>query len=91
MAIHDEGDSWKHRDDEAPRPRSFEEQIQELSRARPFEPFTIVMSSGDRLHVTSEFALALGPVTFTVYLPGGGTARLRKKEIVMVEIPEPAA
>lgn len=86
----DAADNWTS-GDEPRRERRFDDQIHDLVRREPFEPFVIAMASGDRLHVTHDLALSAGPVPFTVYLPGGGIARLRKKQIVGIEIPEPAS
>ena len=86
----DDNESWKGDDDSGPPIDEIESELRELIRNQPFEPFTITMTSGRTYDVSNPFALAIGPVTFTVYYREG-TARLRKSEVAHVDIPEPAA
>ena len=85
----DDGESWKG-DEQGPPPDDMEAELQDLLRKEPFEPFTVTMTSGKTYDVSNPFALAIGPVTFTVY-HRDGTARLRKGDVAHVDVPEPAA
>ena len=77
--------------DETPQD-DFEEQIKRMMRASPFQPFEIILTSGDRYRVISEFSLAIGETTMsTLYPPKGGQSYFRKSQIIGIEVPEPAA
>jgi hypothetical protein len=74
------------------KPDRFDERIKQLLRAEPFHPFTIVLTSGDRIPITSGFSLVIGDRTlWTAELIKTGTFWIRKSQIVGIEIPEPIA
>lgn len=77
---------WSASEPDKPR-KTFEEEIEELLSAEPFEPFFIVMNSGERFGVTSPVSLSSTPTVYIVYTREG-TSRLRKSAISHIDIPE---
>ena len=68
-----------------------DDRIKQLLRVEPFHPFTIVLTSGDRIPITSPWSLAIGDRTiWTAELIKTGTFWIRKSQIVGVQIGEPA-
>ena len=66
--------------------RKFEDGIRELKHKDPFQPFNIVMSSGDKCLVQDPDMLIVGPVEIIyVVLRSGKNYRLRKSQIVAIE------
>lgn len=74
--------------DEPGRPRkTFEQEVQELLTAEPFEAFFLVMDSGERFAVASQHSLSAADTVYIVYTRNG-TSRLRKSAISHIDIPE---
>jgi len=68
------------------RPRKFEDGIRELKHKDPFQPFNIVMTSGDKCPVEDPDMLIVGPVEIIYVVPRSGrTVRLRKSQITAIE------
>ncbi len=66
--------------------QKFEDGIKELKHKDPFQPFNIVMSSGDRCLVEDPDMLIVGPVEIIYVVPRSGkTFRLRKSQVVAIE------
>jgi hypothetical protein len=69
---------------------SFIGEIHKLLDRDPFQPFTIVLNSGDRHEVTDPHQLALGE-TVAILIPKKSTSvHMRSNQIVGVEVLEPA-
>ena len=68
------------------------DQIRELLHAQPFQPFVIIMTSGDRYEVHNPDLLAIGQrhLFFFAYPKSDHMAWLRMNQIVSVETLEPA-
>ena len=78
-------------DDEKER---FEERLQKLQHQVPFEPFNIVMASGDRYRIDDPFTMVISAADVFCSEPKTGTiVRLRKSQIIAVEqlLSRPAA
>jgi hypothetical protein len=70
----------------------FDERIKTLLRDEHFQPFNIVLTSGDRIPISSPWSLAIGDRRiWTAQLIKTGTFWIRKSQIVGIEIPEPAS
>jgi len=72
----------------------FELILQKLQHQVPFEPFNIVMTSGDRYHIEDPFTMVIGAGDVFCSDPKTGMiVRLRKSQIVAVEqlLSRPAA
>ena len=72
----------------------FELILQKLQHQLPFEPFNIVMTSGDRYRVDDPFTMVIGAGDVFCSEPKSGMiVRLRKSQIVAVEqlLSKPAA
>jgi hypothetical protein len=66
--------------------QKFEDGIRELKRKDPFQPFNIVMTSGDKCRVDDPDMLIVGPVEIIYVVPRSGkTYRLRKSQVVAIE------
>ncbi len=75
-----------------PEDLNFEEELDRLSNAEPFVPFTVVMASGDRYEVTNPNLIAFGSDIVFIFRPKskGGSAYCRIYNISSIEITEPA-
>ena len=74
--------------EERGRPRkSFEAEVEELLAEEPFEPFFLVMNSGERFAVTSQHSLSSTDTVYIVYTRDG-TSRLRRSAISHIDVPE---
>lgn len=65
--------------------------ITELHRVldlRPFQPFFIVMNSGERYEVTGSHQVAVGRNVIVVLRPGQNSLYLRINQISSLETPE---
>ena len=69
---------------------NFEDELRRYADARPFTPFDIVVTSGDRYSITDWHQLAFGGNTVVVVLPKTGIQFFRKNQIVAVHVHEPA-
>jgi hypothetical protein len=69
---------------------NFEEELIKYADAKPFVPFDIVVTSGDRYTINSRWQLAFGGNTIVVVLPRTGIQFFRKNQIVAVHVHEPA-
>jgi hypothetical protein len=73
---------------------SFETILRRLQHQLPFEPFNIVMASGDRYRIDDPFTMVISPADVFCSEPKSGMiVRLRKSQIVAVEqlLSKPAA
>ena len=70
----------------------FGEELDRLSNAERFVPFTVVMASGDRYDVTDPNLIAFGSDVVFIFRPKskGGSAYCRIYNISSIEITEPA-
>lgn len=68
----------------------FEGEIEKLLRREPFEPFEVILTSGDRYTVTGPFSLAFRGNSVVLFPPKQAHVFFRKSQIVAVEVPEPA-
>lgn len=60
--------------------------LRELMGRDPFTPFTIILTSGDRVKISNPELLALGASQFTYYFPRSDRwAMLRLNQIAMVK------
>jgi protein-L-isoaspartate O-methyltransferase len=69
----------------------FEDELRRYSRAEPFVPFDIVVTSGDRYEITHWEQLAFGGNMVVVVQPKSGIRFFRKNQIVAVHVHEPSA
>lgn len=67
------------------------DEIRGLLDRRPFHPFVIVMSSGDRYEVTERHQLAIGTSVIVFLPPKSASIYLRSNQISSVEALEPSA
>jgi hypothetical protein len=73
---------------------SFEAILRRLQHQLPFEPFNIVMASGDRYRIGDPFTMVISPADVFCSEPTSGMiVRLRKSQIVAIEqlLSKPAA
>jgi hypothetical protein len=77
----------------AEREESALDTVRHLKRREPFEPFRIVMTSGDRYLIEDPDALAIASSQLHYYPRGGMGIHMRLNQIAAVEEPEqrPAA
>lgn len=69
----------------------FDDVIRTLLRRKPFAPFAVTLTSGERIEVTREFQLSIGggkTIAIMVKRPGG--ILINKSEIAAVDELEPA-
>jgi hypothetical protein len=64
-------------------------ELHDLLDRRPFLPFTIVMSSGQRYEVTGLHQVAIGQTVVVLLRPGENSIHLRSNQISSLEAPEP--
>ena len=65
--------------------------IEKALDRRPFQPFSLVVSSGDRYEVTGRHQVALGQQVVIILPPDSTSVYLRTNQIVAVELAAPAA
>lgn len=69
------------------------EEIRELYRAVPFQPFEIVLTNGSTIHVAHSEFMGFSPDESTVYawdIRGGGLKRIDVKLIIAInDLPQP--
>ena len=58
---------------------------------QPFQPFSIVATSGDRYEVTGRHQVAVGKQVVIILPPDSTSVYLRTNQIVAVELAAPAA
>ena len=80
-------DEWRGETPKRPK-KSFEQEMIDLLKAEPFQPFSITMDSGTSFEVDSPYALLKGDTFYIVYRREG-TSRLRISSISHIDIPEP--
>jgi hypothetical protein len=68
----------------------FEDELRRCSRAEPFVPFDIILTSGDRYEITHWEQLAFGENMIVVVQPRTGIRFFRKNQIVAVHVHEPS-
>jgi hypothetical protein len=69
---------------------SFIDEMHRLLDREPFQPFTIVLNSGNRYEVSDPHQLALGE-SVAILIPKKSTSiYMRSNQIVAVEVLEPA-
>ena len=70
---------------------TIEDEIKKLLERKPFVPFYISLTSGERYEVTERHQLAIGSgSTVALIHPREGITILRKNQIVAVDAPERA-
>jgi len=69
---------------------NFEEELINLNARRPFEPFTITLTNGERFEILRSGSFALQPESNTgmVFHPKRGMVFFRKNQIVSVHVIE---
>jgi hypothetical protein len=66
--------------------QKFEDGIREFKHENPFQPFNIIMSSGDKCRVDDPDMPIVGPLEMIYVVPNSGrTSRLRKSQVVALE------
>ena len=70
---------------------SITEEIEKALDRRPFQPFSIVVSSGDRYEVTGRHQVAVGKQVVIILPPDSTSVYLRTNQVVAVELAAPAA
>lgn len=68
----------------------FDEEVQKLIHAEPFEPFHLILASGDRYEVTNPGFFVFGGSTVYLVQQKTGLAIFRKSQLVGVEKPPTA-
>jgi hypothetical protein len=70
---------------------SFEDELMRLLDITPFQPFSLVLTSGDRYEMTERHDVAIKKNSNTVVVlhPKTGLSFLRKNQIVAVDAPSP--
>jgi hypothetical protein len=66
------------------------DEIERLSQAEAFRPFSIIMTSGTRYDIGEGHAVALGSSVITIASPNGTQQLLRQNQISELHIPEVA-
>jgi hypothetical protein len=69
----------------------FEGELKKALDREPFNPVTIVLTSGGRYEISDPWQVAIGASTVIVLPPRSPHVIFRKNQIVAVEIHEPAA
>jgi hypothetical protein len=69
---------------------SIVEEIARYAEARPFVPFSIVLTSGDRYEVTRAVHVAVGKSIVIVVPEGERHSVLRQNQIAAIDVHEPA-
>ena len=69
---------------------SITEEIEKALDRRPFQPFSIVVTSGDRYEVTGRHQVAVGKQVVIVLPPDSTSIYLRTNQVVAVELAAPA-
>ena len=70
---------------------SLTDEIEKALDRRPFQPFTIVVASGDRCEVTGKLQVAVGKQVVIILPPDSTSIYLRSNQLVAVELAAPAA
>ena len=70
---------------------SITEEIEKALDRRPFQPFVIVATSGDRYEVTGRHQVAVGKQVVIILPPDQTSIYLRTNQLVAVELAAPAA
>ena len=68
--------------------------VSEIKKAldrQPFQPFTLVATSGDRFEITGRHQVAVGPAVVIILPPDSTSIYLRTSQLVAVKIAAPAA
>ena len=60
----------------------FEDEMGEWLRRRPFLPFTILVSSGDRIEISEGTQVAVGANVVEVVHPRAGVTVLRRNQLI---------
>lgn len=66
------------------------EEIARYAEARPFVPFSIVLTSGDRYEITGPLQVAVGESIIIVVPEGERHSVLRQNQIAAIDVHEPA-
>jgi hypothetical protein len=70
---------------------NFEEELKNALDRRPFAPFFITLTSGERLEITERHQVAIGEGnTMAVLKPRAGGIFIRKNQVVSIDVPEMA-
>jgi hypothetical protein len=66
---------------------SIKMQLDEWLAAEPFEPFRILMNSGDRFEIDGAAHVAVGSEAITIYRPDSRVIVLRSNQLTALEKP----
>jgi hypothetical protein len=75
--------------EDEPERLNFEEELRRYAEARPFVPFDIMTTSGERYEVREPLQLAMGHSAVVLVLPKSGIQLIRKSQITAVHVHEP--
>jgi len=64
---------------------TFDGELLRWLRAEPFEPFTISLSSGERVRVDEPQQLIIGQNVATLFWSAGGSIVIRKSQLVAMD------
>ena len=70
-----------------PEELKFDDEVQKLIHAEPFEPFDLILISGDRFTVTNPGFFVFGDSTVYLVQQKKGLALFRKSDLTGVEVP----
>ncbi len=66
--------------------KSFDDTLDELKHKEPFDPFVVIMASGDKYRIEDPDMMINSPVEIIYVVPRSGRVlRLRKSQIVAIE------
>jgi|HubBroStandDraft_1064217.scaffolds.fasta_scaffold2785046_1 hypothetical protein len=60
----------------------FEDELNSRINRDPFEPFEMIISSGDRFAIDGRVQVAVGRGTITLFHPRSGVTIIRKNQLV---------
>ena len=60
----------------------FEDELNSRINREPFEPFEMIITSGDRFTIDARVQVAVGRGTITLYHPRSGATIIRKSQLV---------
>jgi hypothetical protein len=70
-----------------PEELSFDDEINVRINRVPFEPFVVILASGDRFEIGDGVQVAIGKFTISLYYARSGITVLRKNQIVAIHNP----
>ena len=70
---------------------SITDEIEKALDGRPFQPFSIIVASGDRYEVTGRHQVAVAKQVVIILPPDSTSVYLRANQMVAAEVAAPAA